>query len=180
MSDPASRPYELRLPRLSEPRVRDAVATVLDRWARAQPSRSQAVALGQSGAVMRLQLSDAQAATLLRELYATGLAPTGVVLRPLTLGVAYDRAQADPAFALFARRGGRFVPTWNWKAFVFGPFWYFRRGLYGKALVLLGLSVCPFFTLTFTLLLSCGILVYCGVVGNWDDYLWKIEGKQWW
>jgi len=89
---------------------------------------------------------------------------------------AYEAA----SFAIFARHGGRFVPTWNWRAFVFGPFWYFRRGLYGKGAVLLGLSVCPFFTLALTILLSAAVLVYCGVAGNWDDYLLKVKGTQWW
>ena len=78
------------------------------------------------------------------------------------------------------RHGGRFVPTWNWRAFVFGPLWYFRRGLYGKGLVLFGLSVCPFFTLALTVLFGAAVLVYCGVAGNWDDYLWKVKGTQWW
>ena len=180
MPDPASRPYELRLPRLSDLGMRDAVAGVLDRWVRERPSRGPADGLGQGAVVIRLRLNDAEAPAFLRELYGTGMSPASVVLRPLSVGGARDRAPADPVFALFARRGGRFVPTWNWKAFVFGPLWYLRRGLYGKGLVLLGLSVCPFFTLTLTLLLSCAILVYCGLVGNWDDYLHTVEGTQWW
>ena len=89
-------------------------------------------------------------------------------------------ARFEPAFAIFAGHGGRFVLTWNWRAFVFGPLWYFRRGLYGKGLVLFGLSVCPFFTLALTVLFGAAVLVYCGVAGNWDDYLWKVKGTQWW
>ena len=102
------------------------------------------------------------------------------ILRPLGAGLPRERAAEEPAFAIFARHGGRFVPTWSWPAFVFGPFWYLRRGLYGKGLVLLGLSICPFFSLTVTVLLSATILVYCGVAGNWDDYLWRVKGTQWW
>lgn len=175
MADPTPRTYELRLPRLADAAARDAVAAVLARRA-----PTQRAALGQTALVVRLPLGDAEAAGLLREIYATGVAPADVVLRPLELGAARDRAEADPAFTIFASRGGRFVPTWNWKAFVFGPLWYLRRGLYAKGLVLLGLSVCPFFTLVLTVLLSSAILVYCGVAGNWDDYLLKVKGTQWW
>ncbi len=180
MADPASRLYELRLPTLADARVRDAVGRVLGRWLPAQAGPSQDEALGRTGVMVRLPLGDAEAAALLRDLYATGVAPAGVVLRPLGVGVPRDRAAVEPAFAIFARHGGRFVPTWNWRAFVFGPLWYFRRGLYAKGLVLLGLSVCPFFTLALTVLLSAAILVYCGVAGNWDDYLWRVKGTQWW
>jgi hypothetical protein len=108
------------------------------------------------------------------------VAPAAVVLRPLGAGLPRERAAEEPTLAPFARHGGRFVPTWSWPAFVFGPLWYLRRGLYGKGLVLLGLSICPFFSLTVTVLLSAAILVYCGVAGNWDDYLWRVKGTQWW
>ena len=180
MADSAPRLYELRLPILTDARLRDAVGRVLGRWLPARPGPGQGEALGRTGIVVRLPLSDAQAAALLRDLYATGVAPAGVVLRPLGVGVPRDRAGEEPAFAIFARHGGRFVPTWNWRAFVFGPLWYFRRGLYAKGLVLLGLGVCPFFTLTLTVLLSAATLVYCGIAGNWDDYLWRVKGTQWW
>ena len=180
MADPGSRLYELRLPALADPRMRDAVSRVLDRWLPDRAGASQGDALGRTGAVVRFPLGDSEAATLLRDLYATGLAPARVILRPLGVGVPRDRAADESVFAIFARHGGRFVPTWNWRAFVFGPLWYLRRGLYGKGLVLLGLSVCPFFTLTLTVLLSAAILVYCGVAGNWDDYLLRVKGTQWW
>lgn len=180
MADRASRPYELRLPSLADARVRAAVVAVLARWAPAQAGPVQREALGRTGLMVRLPLGDAEAAALLRDLYATGVAPAGVVLRPLGLGAVRDPAGADPTFAIFARHSGRFVPTWNWKAFVFGPLWYLRRGLYAKGLVLLGLGVCPFFSLALTVLMSGAILVYCGLAGNWDDYLWKVKGTQWW
>lgn len=180
MADRASRLYELRLPRLADARVRDTVVAVLARWAPEQAGPTQGQALGRTGVVVRLPLGDAEAAALLRDLYATGVAPAGVVLRPLELPAARDPAGTNPAFAIFARHGGRFVPTWNWRAFLFGPLWYLRRGLYAKGLVLFGLSVCPFFTLGLTVLMSGVILVYCGVAGNWDDYLCKVKGTQWW
>jgi hypothetical protein len=179
MVERASRLYELRLPGLADARVRDAVVVVLRRWA-AQAGQVQGQTLSRTGVVVRLPLADTEAAALLRDLYATGVAPAGVILRPLNVGGSHDRASAQPAFAIFARGGGRFVPTWNWRAFFFGPLWYLRRGLYAKGLVLLGLSVCPFFTLALTVLMSTLVLVYCGVVGNWDDYLWRVKGTQWW
>ena len=44
--------------------------------------------------------------------------------------------------------------------------------------MLLALSICPFFALALTVLLSAAILVYCGVAGNWDDYLRRVEGHS--
>jgi hypothetical protein len=175
MAEPTSRLYELRLPSLGDAKIREAVRTVLARWAPA----AAAASLGRTSVVLRLPLVDAEAAALLRDLYATGLAPASVVLRPIHVGVPSGQG-AEPVFEVFARRGGAFVATWNWRAFVFGPLWYFRRGLYAKGFILLGLSVCPFFTLVSTLLLGVAVLVYCGAVGNWDDYLWKVKGTQWW
>lgn len=180
MAQGLSRLYELRLPALPDPRIHGAVVTVLGRWAPAAADPGRAGHLARSGLVRRLSLEDGEAAALLRDLYATGLAPASVILRPVHLGSPRPGAAEDPSFALFARRGGGFVPTWNWRAFVFGPFWYLRRGLYGKGLVLLGLSVCPFFTLALTVLLGAAVLVYCGLVGNWDDYLLRVKGTQWW
>ena len=177
MADPTPRLYELRLPSLADASIRGAVRTVLARWAPAAAGPTQA--LDRIGVVLRLPLGDAEAAALLRDLYATGLAPASVVLRPILMSAPKEQRE-EPAFETFARRGGAFVPTWNWRAFIFGPLWYFRRGLYAKGFVLLGLSVCPFFTLATTVLLGLGVLVYCGTVGNWDDYLWKVKGTQWW
>ncbi len=180
MAPGASRLYELRLPGLADPRIRDAVLTVLGRWAPAPADPGRGDTLSRSGLVLRLSLEDAEAVALLRDLYATGVLPASVVLRPRDVGSPRERAEAEPTFAMFASRGGAFVPTWNWRAFVFGPLWYLRRGLYAKGLVLLGLSVCPLFGLLFTVVLSGAVLVYCGAVGNWDDYLWKVKGTQWW
>ena len=177
MAEPTSRLYELRLPSLGDARIREAVRTVLARWAPA--SAGSTASLARTGVVLRLPLGEAEAAALLRDLYATKLAPASVVLRPVHVGVPHDQG-AEPVFEVFARHGGAFAPTWNWRAFVFGPLWYFRRGLYAKGLVLAVLSVFPFFTLTVTVLLGLAVLVYCGVVGNWDDYLWKVKGTQWW
>jgi hypothetical protein len=179
-ADRGSRLYELRVPSLGDARVRDAVVTVLGRWVPAQGAPALIQALSRTGFVTRLPLGDAEASALLRDLYATGVAPAGVILRPLAGGAPHHLAAADPTFAIFALRGGRFVPTWNWPAFVFGPLWYLRKGLYAKGLVLLALSVCPFWTLALTVLVSGVILVYCGAVGNWDNYLWKTKGTQWW
>jgi len=177
MAEPASRLYELRLPSLADASVRGAVRTVLARWAPAAAGPAQS--LDRTGVVLRLSLGDVEAAALLRDLYATGLAPASVVLRPIHVGVSRDQGQ-EAVFETFARQGGAFVPTWNWRAFVFGPLWYFRRGLYGKGVVLLGLSVCPFFTIVVTIGLGLAVLVYCGAVGNWDHYLWRVKGTQWW
>jgi hypothetical protein len=175
-----SRLYELRLPRIVDARVRERLVNVLVRQLPAHEVLSVVRALSEGGFVARIQLGEREASALLRELYAAGAEPAVVVLRPTDV-VAHGRpAEADVAFGVFAERRGRFVPTWNWRAFVFGPLWYLRKGLYGKGLVLLALSVCPIWTLQITLLISLVVLVYCGVVGNWDRYLWKVERTQWW
>jgi hypothetical protein len=177
MAEPTSRLYELRLPSLADATIRGAVRTVLARWAPAAAGSAQS--FDRTGVIIRLALGDAEAAALLRDLYATGLAPASVVLRPVNVGVPRAREE-ESIFEIFSRRGGAFVPTWNWRAFIFGPFWYFRRGLYAKGAVLLVLSVCPFFTLTTTIALGLAVLVYSGAVGNWDDYLLKVKGTQLW
>ena len=177
MAEPTSRLYELRLPALADASIREAVRTVLARWAPAAAGSTQS--LDRTGVVLRLPLGDAEAAALLRDLYATKMPPASVVLRPIQMAAPKEQGQ-EPVFEIFSRRGGAFVPTWNWRAFVFGPLWYFRRGLYAKGFVLLGLSVFPFFTLAVTFALGLAVLVYCGAVGNWDDYLLKVKGTQWW
>jgi hypothetical protein len=160
--------------------VRRAVLAVLGCWVAGGVGPDATRLADGAGVLVRLPLREAEAVALLRDLYATGLAPAGVILRPVGPRGAPGPEPAAPSLELFARHRGRFVPTWNWRAFVFGPLWYLRRGLYGKGLVLLGLSVCPFFGLAGTLLVSVAVLVYCGVAGNWDDYLWRARGRQWW
>jgi hypothetical protein len=81
---------------------------------------------------------------------------------------------------VFETRGGRFVPTWNWSAFFFGPLWYLNRGLWAKGLVLLALTLVPVGTLGTTLAVSLVALAYCGSAGNWDEYLWRVKHRQWW
>ena len=172
------RAYELRLSRLDDRQLRDGVV----RWAaRRLPTvepGALAGGLGGGGFVTRVELGDAEAPGLLRELYALGLPPIAVALVPVLSRPA--DVEAARRIAVFAAAGGRFVPTWNWRAFCFGPLWYLKRGLYKKGLVLLGLTLFPLGTLAVTLTVSLAALVYCGLVGNWDDYLWQVKRRQWW
>ena len=82
-----SRLYELRL-RIADARVRPQVATVLARRFPAQAVSVSSVvrALGEAGFVERVRLDEREAASLLRELYAAGAAPAGVVLHPTDVG----------------------------------------------------------------------------------------------
>ena len=178
---PEPRLYELRVARIADARLRG----VLGRWlaARFPPAEPGAIeaALGGSGFVTRVGLREAEAPALLRELYAAGAPPAAVILLPADLaGPRLEDDESDPAFAVFARRGGRFSPAWSWPAFVFGPFWYFRKGLHAKGVVLLVLGIFPFWPLPVALLVSLLVLVYCGLVGKWDDYLWRVKRTQWW
>jgi hypothetical protein len=175
-----ARAYRLRVSPVADARVRERAARLL------------AGRLASEGNVLRdasaewgwwpRSLTDAEAAGLLRELYAAGVPPAAVVLLPLGSAEPGHGPDADAQrrFAVFAGRGGRFAPTWSWGAFVFGPLWYFRQGLYVTGAVLLVLGILPVWSLSITLLVSLALLVYCGVAGTWDEYLWKVKRTQWW
>jgi Protein of unknown function (DUF2628) len=89
-----------------------------------------------------------------------------------------DYAQFPPyyqdVFATFDRDGGGFKAKWNWPAFFFGFIWYCVRGMWLKGLLMLAVIImfgglpAPFFW------------IYTGVAGNWDYYLLKLKGKQFW
>jgi hypothetical protein len=100
------------------------------------------------------------------------------VLVPRDLVDRRGREDEDALAASFA--GGRFVPTWNWTAFVFGPLWYLRKGLYAKGLLILALTANPFWSVSTWMLVSLLALVYCGAAGNWDYYLLRVKRTQWW
>ena len=76
-------------------------------------------------------------------------------------------------FAQFDHKGG-YVVTFNWVPFVIAPVWYIYKGMWGKAFLLMvifhvsGGLAAP--------LLWC----YAGFVGNYDYYLKKAKGTQWW
>jgi hypothetical protein len=109
-----------------------------------------------------------------------GAPPAGVALVPGEVVGPRGGEGDDPSFALFARERGRFVPTWNWAAFVFGPLWYLRKGLYAKGLVILAVTANPFWSVSIWVLVSLPLFVYCGAVGNWDYYLLRVKRTQWW
>lgn len=55
---------------------------------------------------------------------------------------------------------------WNWWAFLFGPFWYFYKGMLGKGALLFLLSLTGF--------LAPFMWIYAGLKGNEDYYIrWK-------
>jgi hypothetical protein len=174
--------YELRLARIGDPGLRDRLA----RWlAERFPPRelgATRAALGGVGVVIHLPLADHEAPALMRELYAAGVPPAALVLVPADLAGPRGAPESavDAAFALFEAHGGGFVPTWNWAAFLLGPLWYLRKGLYAKGLPILVLTVYPLWPLPITLVVSLLLFGYCGVVGNWDYYLLRVKRTQWW
>ncbi len=174
--------YELRLTRIADPRLRDRLARWLAaRFPPREPGATRA-ALGGAGLVLRVPLRDADVPALVRELYAAGVPPAALILVPADPGrprAARDSA-LDAAFALFEGRGGGFVPTWNWRAFLFGPLWYLRKGLYAKGAIVLLLVVFPLVPLPAGFLLQLAAFGYCGLVGNWDYYLLEARRTQWW
>jgi len=176
------RPYELRVGRITDAALRDRLARHLVERFPPRELETTRAALGGAGLVIRTALRESEAPALARELYAAGAPPAAVVLLPAELtGARPERdSTLDRAFALFDARGGAFVPTWNWAAFVFGPLWYFRKGIYAKGAVLLVLVVFPVLPLEITLLVQLAAFFYCGVAGNWDDYLLEVRRTQWW
>jgi Protein of unknown function (DUF2628) len=176
------RPYEVRLSRLPDPAVRDRVARLLvDRFPPRELGATR-TALAGSGLLLHVPLGDAEVPALARDLYAAGVPPAGLVLLPVDLGRTAEAGDSreEAAFKLFEARNGGFVPTWSWAAFVFGPLWYFKKGLYGKGAILLILVIVPVLPFVATVLLQLGAFGYCGVVGHWDHYLLRMRRTQWW
>ncbi len=174
--------HELRVVRVADARLRYRVARWLSQRFPEHEFRTIVTALGGAGFVIRVRLGEGEEPALLRELYEAGVPPASVILLPVGLIVSPRKEEdgSDHRFAVFTRRGGRFSPTWNSRAFLFGPLWYLRNGLYAKGLILLVLGVLPIWTLGTGLLVSFLTLVYCGVVGNWDHYLLRVHRTQWW
>jgi len=181
--EPAPRPYELRVTPIADPRARREVARRLAGRFPAQEPASLVRVLESPGFVGRLALREAEGPAVMRELYEAGAPPAAVILVPVEL-LGGRRGGAEPAdsasFALFTRHGGRFVPTWNWAAFLFGPLWYLRKGLWAKGLVILVATASPFWPLPIWIVVSLVLFVYCGAIGNWDYYLLRVKRTQWW
>ena len=176
------RPYEVRVGRIADAALRERLARRLVERFPPRDLEATRAALGGPGLLIRTALREFEAPVLARELYDAGVPPAALVLLPVGLtGARAERdSSLDRAFALFDARGGAFVPTWNWAAFVFGPLWYFRMGIIAKGLILLVLVVFPLLPFSITLLVQLSAFFYCGMVGNWDDYLLEVRRTQWW
>jgi hypothetical protein len=73
-----------------------------------------------------------------------------------------------PVFQSFDDYGGAFKATWNWAAFLFGPLWYFSKGLWAKGLLFLLLDS-----------LTGGIVHFIAAMfANYDYYLLARKGTQ--
>ena len=75
-------------------------------------------------------------------------------------------------------KSAKWMPTFNWSAFLLGPVWYLLKGMWVKALL---------FTVVSLLLVgvtgglsALAAWLYYGLFGNWDLYLWEKHGKQGW
>ena len=75
----------------------------------------------------------------------------------------------------------RFVMSFNWLAFLFGPFYYFAKGMWQKALMIIGawfLLVLLFSILGYEgMLFQFVIPAWCGAMANYDYYQFKIRGN---
>lgn len=97
---------------------------------------------------------------------------------PAAQTTAFQDANVDPyyrdKFARIDQNGRNFLATWNWPAFIFGPFWYLVKGMWGKSLLYFAVV---FFSAGF---LALPLWIYGGVAGNYDYYLLKRQDKQFW
>ncbi len=88
----------------------------------------------------------------------------------------------DRQFAYFDGNKGQFVPTWSWWALLFNLFWYARKGMWVKLLVifwvevLLGALLPPDHQGSFFMLL----FLYPPLFAKWDYYLLRKRGKHLW
>ena len=79
--------------------------------------------------------------------------------------------------------GQRFSLFFNIWGFLFGPIYYFAKGMWVKALFLIGLYV--LLNIVLALLdvdinvFQFAIPVYCASMANYDFYMLKVKGKQW-
>jgi hypothetical protein len=75
----------------------------------------------------------------------------------------------------------RFVMSFNWLAFLFGPFYYFAKGMWQKALMIIGawfLLVLLFSILGYEgMLFQFVIPAWCGAMANYDYYQFKVRGN---
>lgn len=95
--------------------------------------------------------------------------------QPLT---SHLKPYYQTAFAKIDQNDARFLASWNWAAFLFGVFWYFAKGMWAKALILLiGGLILGAVTAGIGFL---AVWVYFGVAGNYDLYLKERRGTQLW
>ena len=84
-----------------------------------------------------------------------------------------ESAYYQKVFARFANAGG-LTSTWNWAAFLFGPFWYLSKGLWAKA------GIYVLITLATSGTAFPFVWFYGGIAGNYDYYLLRRKVKQLW
>lgn len=85
-----------------------------------------------------------------------------------------SRAYYQKIFSEFDQNNGKFMPKWNWVAFLFGFIWYFFKGMWVKGLFMMAVTFI-FWGVPFIF-----FWLYCGIAGNYDYYLFKVKGKQLW
>lgn len=84
----------------------------------------------------------------------------------------------EDTFRRFDEAGGKWVPNWNWAAFLLTIIWYFYHGLWVKGLIYTGVYVL-LSSLTYGLF-SIPLWIVCGLIGSYDLYLLKCKGTQLW
>lgn len=78
------------------------------------------------------------------------------------------------AFQQISAGGEHPIAAINWAAFLFGPFWYFYRGMWVRGGIALSLLL---FSGGFLVLLF-GIYAFC--YGNYDYYQFKVKNRHIW
>ncbi len=78
------------------------------------------------------------------------------------------------AFKIFDEKSSGLQAKFGWAPFLFGPLWYFYKGLWGKGLIYLAIALSTVGTLALLPWL------YGSIFGVYDYYLLKKFNKQFW
>jgi hypothetical protein len=87
------------------------------------------------------------------------------------------------AFEEISGNGGRFTPSWHWGAYFLGPLAYFVMGLPAKGVIYLSIYFAALFALadySAVLIVPLVLPIGCSVMFNYDLYLKKVKGVDFW
>ena len=100
-------------------------------------------------------------------------------INPIIRGYADEPERYQKVFRKFDENGGKRLITFNIFSFLFGVLWYFYKGIWKKGFSYLVAAVMLCFFVD-AWLVPLIITFICTIEGNYDYYLLKTQGKDWW